>query len=185
MPRIEETTEVQSSGTHHDTCVVHDVCVHRTSAARWHCHPRANSYARLCAPGSRARSRQAGFNLVELMIVVAIVGVLAGVAYPGYQSYAIRATRSAAQSFMLEVANREERFLLDQRAYTVTLGTGGLNTSAPAQVAAAYAVTVAVDNTATPPTFTVTATPLAGTRQASDGTLTLDSVGNKTPSGKW
>ena len=124
---------------------------------------------------------QNGFTLIELMIVVAIIGILAAIAFPSYQNYVIKSKRSAAQSFMLDVSNREKQYLLDARAYTTTLAS--LGATIPSEVSSNY--TIAVDVGATPPSFTITATPIAGTRQASDGALTLDDTGTKGPSGKW
>ncbi len=128
--------------------------------------------------------KQTGFTLIELMVTVAVVAILAAIALPSYQQYIIRANRSAVQQFMLDVANRQEQFMLDARSYTATIGAGGLNMTPPAEVAGKYTVTVAAP-AATPPTFTITATPVAGGPQAGDGNLTLDNVGAKTPAAKW
>ena len=135
----------------------------------------------------------AGFTLIELMVVVVVIAILAAVAIPSYQSYIIRANRSAAQQFMLGIASREEQYLLDARTYTATLGTGGLGltpsdwdcTSNPAQCTnARYTITVAAP-AGPPPGYTITAAPKAGTPQESDGSLTLDNMGVKTPADKW
>src|SRR5690349_1653168 len=90
-----------------------------------------------------------GFTLIELMVTVVIIGILAAVAIPSYQNYIIRANRSSAQQFMLDVANREEQYLLDARTYSATIGTGGLNLTTPAQLSNRY--TFAVVLTAGPP----------------------------------
>nr|WP_275096391.1 type IV pilin protein [Sedimenticola hydrogenitrophicus] len=124
--------------------------------------------------------RNRGFTLIELMIVVAIVGILAAIAYPSYTNYVLRVNRSETQQFMLEIANAEEQYILDTRQYG-TLAQLGL--SVPSEVAENYTVTVAADNAATPPTYTITGTAIGG--QVSDGDISLLSDGTKTPADKW
>src|SRR5262245_61253451 len=114
-------------------------------------------------------AKQGGFTLVELMIVVAIIGVLAAIAYPSYDKYVIKARRSDAHQLLTEIASKQTQYLVDARAYTATIGTGGLNiartnwTCTTNCVGQYYTVSVTIDNTATPPTWTATATPTAGT----------------------
>jgi len=125
----------------------------------------------------------AGFTLIELMIVVAIIGILAAIAYPSYQEHIRRGHRAEAKSQMMEIANREQQFFLANRSYTSTLGTGGLNYALPTETATRYTAAVAVDNAGTPPTFTITFTAIGA--QVPDGNLTLNSQGVKTPPEKW
>lgn len=131
------------------------------------------------------RIRQQGFTLIELMITVAIIAILASVAYPSYISYVARTNRSAAQSFMLTVANRQQQSMLNARQYFAVANAGewttNANMSVPAEVSSHYTVTVAANNAATPPTFTVTATPSGAqaTNDAKCGNLTYDQAGTK------
>lgn len=120
-----------------------------------------------------------GFTLVELMIVVAIVGILASIAIPSYVEYVKKGRRAAAQSHLMEIAQREQQYLLDARTYAASLTTLGITT--PTDVANYYTIQVNVADA--PPSFAITAT--AQGTQTSDGNLTLDSTGAKTPTGKW
>lgn len=126
---------------------------------------------------------ESGFSLIELMIVVAVAGILAVIAYPSYNQYLTRANRSAAASFMLTVANKQEQYMLDARQYASALST--LNLSPPVEVAKNYAISVAANNAATPPGYTITATP-TGAQLSNDtncANLTLTQTGAKGISG--
>ncbi|GAB7546166.1 type IV pilin protein [Cupriavidus sp. 8B] len=126
--------------------------------------------------------RQSGFTLVELMITVAIVGILASIAYPSYISYLVKGRRSSAQASLMDIAQRQQQYLLDARSYASSLAT--LNVTPPTDVSTYYTITIAV-TAGPPPTFTATATPVAGTSQASDVTLSINNAGAKTPANTW
>ena len=124
-----------------------------------------------------------GFTLVEMMVVVAIIGIISAVAIPQYKQYVVRGNRAAAQSFMLDIANREKQYLLDARSYTANWALAGATPNlamvAPTDVSKNYNITV-TPLAGPPPSFTVTAAPIAGKAQANDGTLTLNDSGAKT-----
>ena len=144
------------------------------------------------------QAQQTGFTLIELMVVVVVIAILAAVAIPSYRNYNVKANRSVAAQLMLNISNREEQYLLDARQYTNILGTSGLNITGEGWTCSNtattgctnnfYRVTVTVDTSVNPNTYTITGAPISTTYQAADGSLTLNSVGVKSRSagdGKW
>src|SRR2546423_13007456 len=144
-----------------------------------------------CRTADTACSRLRGMTLIELMVAVAIVSILVSIAVPSYALFMKKSRRGDTESTLLDIAQREQQSLIDARAYAPDTAT--LGTTVPAVVLAYYNVTIcrlpppAACNPpgGAPPTFAVIATPIAGSPQAGDYTLTLDSTGAKTPTSVW
>lgn len=129
------------------------------------------------------RSCNEGFTLIEVMVVVAIIGILALIAIPSYTQYSVRAKRSAAESFIMSVANKQEQYILDARQYASSLAALNMAT-VPADVDAAYNITITNVGTA-PPTYTINAVP-KGSQATNDtqcATVSINQAGMKSQSG--
>lgn len=133
---------------------------------------------------TRPHRRPLGFTLLELMVTVAIVALLATIGLNAYSSVTTKARRAAVQSHLQDLANRQEQLLLDARAYA-TSNTSPPMPALPADVTGHYTVTISADNSDTPPSFLITATPVGGqaTQDTRCGTLTLNEAGTKTRTG--
>ena len=117
-----------------------------------------------------------GFTLIELMIVVAIVGILAAVAYPSYQDHVRKGNRAAAQAFMMEVAQRQQNYLLNNRSYAASVTDLGM--TVPVDVSKYYSVT-GFTLSSTPLGFVLRLDPVSGSVQATDGALCLANTGER------
>lgn len=134
------------------------------------------------------QSKETGFTLIELMITVAIVGILAGIAYPSYTQYVQRANRAEARSMLMENAQFLERNYTTANRYDRTSAGGTINSAAlpktksPETGAAKYNITVAM-GAAPAQTFTLSAAPTGGMAGDACGTLTLTNTGLRGLSG--
>jgi type IV pilus assembly protein PilE len=117
-----------------------------------------------------------GFTLIELMIVVAIVAVLTLIAYPSYQSFVVKANRSQAKSYLMDLAQKQQMYFNDSRSYATK---GELGAAEPIKVSSNYLVTFDITTSTPPPKFTILAEPLAGSQQDGDGDLSIDNTGAK------
>ena len=123
--------------------------------------------------------------MTELLITVAVLSILVGIAVPNYRQYVIRGKRSAAQSVMMDIANREQQFLLANRRYAdkATLESNGF--ALPAEVRENYTWDISL-GAGSRPSFVITFTGV-GTQAADNSPqpLTLSSSGEKAPAEKW
>ena len=104
-----------------------------------------------------------GFTLIELMIAVAIVGILAGIAYPSYQDSVRESRRADAKGALLGFANSMERYFTENNTYV----------GAPANAGTAY-YTLSINVAANARSYTLNAAPTGADRC---GTLTLTNTG--------
>lgn len=127
-----------------------------------------------------------GFTLIEVMIVVVIVGVLLGIALPGYQNSMEKGRRTDAKSALLDAANRQEQFMLDRGTYTANVEDLGFADPYLSENEHYSVVAAACDGGAITRCFKLTATPVPGSSQSNDDRCTafvLGSDGSKTASG--
>ncbi len=135
--------------------------------------------------GTYKQKQPAGFTLIEVMIVVAIIAILAAIALPAYTDYTQRARRSDAKQSLLDIANRQQQYFLDNRSYgsvdNLQLTKGACATDA-ISTEGHYCISI----TTTANSFTLTATPLNGGAQSDDkecASFVLNSDGSRNSTG--
>jgi len=135
---------------------------------------------------------QRGVTLIELMVVVAIITLISAFAYPSYTRYVINSKRTAATSALLQIADRQQQFFMDNKTYTNDLTVLGFaanplvisddgNASAAADTNSVYSISLANVGVTT---YTVTAAPLHAQlqRDTKCASLIIDQTGTKTAS---
>ena len=131
---------------------------------------------------------QKGFTLIELMIVIAIIGILASIAYPSYTASVAKSRRADAKGALLGFANAMERHFTENNDYLGAAGTDGTpansgapriySTQSPVDGGTAY-YNLTIDNTIDPTSYTLTATRTGPQANDECGNLTIDQTGEK------
>ena len=140
---------------------------------------------------ARSFLRQAGFTIIELMIVVAIIGLLAGIGIPSYRDHVTKGKRAEGKAALVAAASRLERYYTQNNCYPspscgspttadsanalLNTGINGLSGDSADTSKAAYSITLTV----TPQVFTITAVPRVPFTDAKCGNLTLSNTGRK------
>jgi len=134
--------------------------------------------------------QQAGFGLQELMITLAIVSILAAIAYPSYLDVVRKGRRADAQNALLEIAARQEQFFLDNSQYASALTQLGYADDPIPSPEGYYNISILAATATCPITscFVLEADPVPGSDQDQDNTcdpISLNSIGNRTPTECW
>ena len=126
-------------------------------------------------------SRQRGFTLIELMIVVLVIAVLAGLALSGYQKQVRKSRRAEARQVIADLALKQEKYRSNNATYGLIADIGGAQTTT-------YYTVALTGGSNTASAYTFTATPAGDQAKDSCGTLTWAmsaGVVTKSPSGCW
>ena len=121
--------------------------------------------------------RSAGFTLIELMVTIAIIGILAAIALPSYQEYIAKSRRAEATAVIVEAGQFMRRYYSANDSFTTTLPTGLTNIPRDQSTNQNYTVEASVSTTS----FTITATVQSTGPMAADkcGSFSFTSQGAK------
>jgi type IV pilus assembly protein PilE len=131
------------------------------------------------------RKNKLGFTLIELMITVAVLGVLAAIAIPNYQQYIIRGNRADAKAILMEAAQYMERYYTTNNTYVGATVLSAVSPKGASATSKKYDITFSSGPTAT--TFTIKAETANSQDNDTCGDLTISNTGAQTPTtaGCW
>ncbi len=124
------------------------------------------------------QNRQRGFTLIEVLIVVAIIGILTAIAYPSYVEYVERGRRNDAKAVLLEASQYMERYFTERGTYVGAVLPASL-TKAPREGDVWYNIGVSGVGAST---YTLTAQTKTGWTPKKCGSLSVDQLGTKSRS---
>lgn len=126
------------------------------------------------------RQRHSGFTLIEVMIVVAILGVIAAIALPSYRDSVMKSRRSDAKSALMQASQAMEKYYTERQTYLgATLGTASTDVYSTNSPDGYY--TLSFTATPTAAAYTIQAAPTTGNAQTNDkcGTFTITQTSAK------
>jgi len=124
-----------------------------------------------------------GFTLIEVMIVVAVVGTLASIAYPSYVNHVTRSMRAEPLRELTRIANLQEQFFIDNNRYTADLSELGQGSTAGFETESEnYIITSVIDAVNNTFVLTATAQGIQATRDHDCNTINITDTGSKTAS---
>ena len=126
-----------------------------------------------------------GFSLIELLVVVAIISILAGIAYPMYSTYITEARRNDAKTAMMEIMQQQESYYSNNNTYTGDLSNLPQYSNATVESPKGYYQVTAGNCSGTSLTGCVLLTASPQGAQSADGNMTYNSRGQKTPQSHW